>query len=148
MHERHEGMEAIGKAMQGTPSPARFRESRHQRHSCPDVGDGLGRGKNPGWFPAGTGPDVGKTRAKPEIWTQHDLFLRKAKDYAAAAQAVDAAAKAGDLNEINGSPRDLDKACKACHQPFRAPSMERWPWRQSSRSGTCRSGSSTGCWPP
>jgi cytochrome c556 len=121
MHERHEGMEALGKAMRnlhrqlesGSPD---INLIRAQTSTMASAG-----GKIPGWFPAGTGPDVGKTRAKAEIWTQHDLFLRKAKDYAAAAQAVDAAARAGDLNKVMALHEDLDKACKACHQPFRAP---------------------------
>jgi cytochrome c556 len=121
MHERHEGMEALGKAMRnlhrqlesGSPD---INLIRAQTSTMASAG-----GKIPGWFPAGTGPDVGKTRAKAEIWTQHDLFLRKAKDYAAAAQAVDAAARAGDLNKVMALHDDLDKACKGCHQPFRAP---------------------------
>ena len=121
MHERHEGMEAIGKAMRNlhrqldSANPD-INVIRAQTSAMASAG-----GKIPGWFPAGTGPDVGKTRAKAEIWTQHDLFLRKAKDYAAAAQAVNAAAKAGDLNKVMALHETLDKACKACHQPFRAP---------------------------
>jgi cytochrome c556 len=121
MHERHEGMEALGKAMRNL--------HRQLDSSTPDIHAiraqtatmAAAGGKIPGWFPAGTGPDVGKTRAKAEIWQQHDLFLRKAKDYAAVAQAVDSAARAGDLNKVMALHEDLDKACKACHQPFRAP---------------------------
>ena len=121
MHERHEGMEALGKAMRNL--------HRQLDSSTPDINVvraqtstmAAAGGKIPGWFPAGTGPDVGKTRAKAEIWQQHDLFLRKAKDYAAVAQAVDSAASAGDLNKVMALHEDLDKACKACHQPFRAP---------------------------
>jgi cytochrome c556 len=77
--------------------------------------------KIPSLFPPGTGPDVAKTRAKPDIWKQQDLFLRKSKDFAAAAQAIDAAAKSGDMNKVMALHEDVDKACDACHKPFRAP---------------------------
>ena len=77
--------------------------------------------KIPSWFPTGTGPDVGKTRAKAEIWKQQDVFARKAKDYLVAAQAIDAAARAGDVNKVMALHGNVDKACKACHDPFRAP---------------------------
>ena len=39
------------------------------------------------WFPAGTGPDVGKTRAKPEIWQNPQDFAAKIRDFQAAASA-------------------------------------------------------------
>lgn len=121
MHERHEGMENLGKAMKALhreleSGKADINVVRTQTAIMASTA-----AKIPGWFPAGTGPDVGKTRAKPEIWTQHDLFLRKAKDYQAAAQAIDAAAKSGDLNKVMASHDGVDKACKACHDPFRAP---------------------------
>ena len=77
--------------------------------------------KIPSLFPAGTGPDVGKTRAKPEIWKQQPLFLKKSKDFLAAALALDAAAKTGDMNKVMALHEDVDKACKSCHDPFRAP---------------------------
>ena len=56
-----------------------------------------------------------------EIWQQHDLFVRRSNEYAAAARAIDAAAKAGDLNKVMALHENVDKACKACHDPFRAP---------------------------
>jgi cytochrome c556 len=121
MHDRHEAMEGLGKAMKalhrelesGKPDINVVRQQTSNMAST--------SAKIPGFFPAGTGPDVGKTRAKPEIWKQQDLFLRKAKDFQAAAQVIDAAAKAGDLNKVMASHDAVDKACKACHDPFRAP---------------------------
>jgi cytochrome c556 len=120
MHERHEAMEGLGKAMKTL--------HRTLDSSSPDINViraqtalmASAASKIPGWFPAGTGPDVGKTRAKAEIWTQHDLFVRKAKEYLAAAQAIDAAARAGDANKVMALHENVDKACKACHDPFRA----------------------------
>jgi cytochrome c556 len=121
MHDRHEAMEGLGKAMKTLhraldSSPPDINVIRAQTSLMASAAP-----KIPGWFPAGTGPNVGKTRAKPEIWTQHDLFVSKAKDYLAAAQAIDAAAKTGDVNKVMSLHENVDKACKACHDPFRAP---------------------------
>jgi len=119
MRSRHEAMEGLGKAMKAL-------------HRALDAGDintvraqtatmATTAPKIPALFPPGTGPDVGKTRAKPEIWKQQDVFLRRSREFAAAAQTIDAAAKAGDLNKVMALHEDVDKACKACHDPFRAP---------------------------
>ena len=121
MHERHEAMEDLGKAMKTL--------HRQLDASMPDINliraqtstMAATAAKITGFFPAGTGPDVGKTRAKPEIWKQQDLFIKKSKDYLAAAQSIYAAARAGDLNKVMALHENVDKACKACHDPFRAP---------------------------
>lgn len=73
------------------------------------------------WFPKGTGPDVGKTRAKTEIWQKQEDFALKAHDFQQAADDFDDAAKSGDLNRINSSFGALGKSCKACHDLYRAP---------------------------
>ena len=121
MHERHEAMEGLGKAMKTL--------HRELDSAKPDIKVVRAQtstmaataAKIPSLFPAGTGPDVGKTRAKPEIWKQKDLFLRRSKEYLTAARAIDAAAKAGDLKKVMALHDNVDKACKACHDPFRAP---------------------------
>jgi cytochrome c556 len=121
MHDRHEAMERLGKAMKELhraldASPLDVNAVRAQTAIMATIAP-----KIPAFFPAGTGPDVGKTRAKPEIWQQQDLFIRKSKDFGAAAQAIDAAAKAGDMNKVMGLHDRVDQACDACHKPFRAP---------------------------
>jgi cytochrome c556 len=121
MHDRHEAMEGLGKAMKALhrgldATPPDVNSVRTQTAIMASTA-----AKVPGMFPAGTGPDIGKTRAKPEIWKQQALFLKKSKDYVAASQALDAAARAGDMNKTMALHEDVDKACKACHDPFRAP---------------------------
>jgi len=81
MHERHEGMEAIGKANKAA--------GRTIRSDAPDLGIVRASAtqinvlahKSSGWFPAGTGPDLGKTGAKPEIWHNASDFAAKLKDF-------------------------------------------------------------------
>ena len=121
MHERHEAMEGLGKAMKtlhreldsGKPDINVIRAQTSTMAAT--------AAKIPGMFPAGTGPEVGKTRAKPEIWKQQDLFIKRSKEFLGAARAIDAAAKAGDVNKVMALHENVDKACKACHDPFRAP---------------------------
>jgi cytochrome c556 len=120
MHERHEGMETIGKANKairraldgGSPDLAAVRAGAAQ------IAD-LSR-KASGWFPAGTGPDVGKTGAKPEIWQDPKDFAAKLTAFQKAAQAFHQAAASGDVNAIKTKFADLGGACKACHDKYRS----------------------------
>ena len=120
MHERHEGMEQIGKS---TKTIKRALDS-----SSPDVAEIRKASatiadlsvKSANWFPQGTGPDLGKTGAKPQIWQSHDDFLAKDRDFAAAAKAFNAAAAGGNIDAIKTGFADLGKTCKACHDKYRS----------------------------
>lgn len=120
MHERHEGMEKIGKAMKAA--------GRELKSGSPDLGTIRASAKTIGdlaphvgsWFPKGTGPDVGKTGAKPEIWANQQDFTAKVADFQKASQAFGAAAGGNDLTAINKSFADLGGTCKACHDKYRA----------------------------
>lgn len=76
------------------------------------------------WFPQGTGPDVGKTRAKAEIWQKPQDFATKSDNFLRAAEDFDSAAKSGDLGQIQASFAALGKSCKACHDPYRTPEKD------------------------
>jgi cytochrome c556 len=119
MHDRHENMEQIGKAFKtagrelkaSAPNLAAVRSSAATiAHFAPKV---------PSWFPVGSGPDVGKTMAKPKVWQKPGDFAAKAKAFRGAALAFNATAKAGDLAAINARFGDLGKTCKACHDGYR-----------------------------
>ena len=78
--------------------------------------------KVPDWFPPGTG--IGevtvKTRAKPEIWQQHDKFLADDKTVIGQIDTLDAAVKSGDKAKIETVFNEI-KFCNTCHETFRAP---------------------------
>jgi cytochrome c556 len=120
MHERHEGMEQIGKSTKAI--------KRQLDSSAPDVAEiqkaaatiAELAAKSPNWFPLGTGPDVGKTGAKPEIWQTYPDFVSKDRDFGKAAQAFDATARSGDLSQIKAGFADLGKSCKSCHDKYRS----------------------------
>lgn len=119
MHERHEGMEQIGKANKaagrslksGAPDLALIRASAATIARLAS--------QTTTWFPAGTGPDVGKTGAKPDIWQKPADFIVRDRDFQKAAAAFAAAAKAGDMGAIQARFGDLGKSCKACHDSYR-----------------------------
>ncbi len=120
MHERHEGMELIGKATKalkreldkGSPDLGAVRASAAQMASLAQ--------KSSGWFPAGTGPNVGKTGAKPEIWQNPQDFAAKVAAFQKAALAFNTAAKGNDVGAIKARFGNLGQSCKACHDKYRA----------------------------
>ena len=73
------------------------------------------------WFPKGTGPEAGKTRALPEVWTRPADFAAAQKMFSDRAPALLAAAKAKDINAVRTSFRDVGASCKNCHDTFRSP---------------------------
>lgn len=119
MHERHEGMEAVGNHNKilrreisgGSPNIATVRKSANAMAGL--------AARSSKWFPRGTGPDVGKTGAKPEIWQKPADFAAKTRDFQAAAKQLQLAAARGDLATIKSSYAKLGGTCKACHDPYR-----------------------------
>lgn len=119
MHDRHEGMEKIGDAMKLI--------TRELKGDSPDLAR-VRRGAATiarlapqalAWFPPGTGPDVGKTEAKGEIWQKPEDFAAKMKSFQEAAKRFDAAAQGNDLAALRAAHGELGKSCKACHDTYR-----------------------------
>ena len=119
MKERHENYEKIGDAMKVI--------SRELKGDSPDLAQ-VRRNADviatlapqvPGWFPPGSGPDVGKTEAKAEIWQKPEDFTAKARAFAEAATAFRSAAQGTDLAAIRAAHGNLGKSCKACHDLYR-----------------------------
>ena len=73
------------------------------------------------WFPKGTGPEAGKTRALPEIWSKPADFEAAQKMFSDRAPKLLAAAKAKDVDAVKAAFKDLGGSCKNCHDSFRAP---------------------------
>jgi len=75
--------------------------------------------KVPTWFPAGTAVGVGKSEAKPVIWTDKAGFAKAAGDFSVAAKAYKATADKGDLAATAKALGTLGGTCKGCHDTFR-----------------------------
>jgi cytochrome c556 len=73
------------------------------------------------WFAKGTGPEAGKTRALPEIWSKPADFAAAAKLFEEKAPALLAAAKAKDADAVTKAFKEVGGACKNCHDTFRSP---------------------------
>jgi len=120
MHERHEGMETIGKNFKAlhreldasSPNLNIIRASARNIEAL--------SAKASHWFPQGTGPELGKTGAKPEIWQNPQDFVVKMRDFQAEARAFGAAARSSDLALIRAQSSDLGQTCKACHDKYRS----------------------------
>jgi cytochrome c556 len=120
MHDRHEGMEAIGKATKAA--------GREFRGSAPDLAvirqsaariNALAH-KASGWFPEGTGRELGNTGAKPEIWKNQKDFAIKLHNFQMAAAQFNAAATGNDPATTKAQFAAMGSTCKACHDAYRA----------------------------
>jgi cytochrome c556 len=67
----------------------------------------------------GEGTDKGETKAKPEIWQKRADFDDKMEKMIVEARKLPAAARA-DLPALKKAVADAGKACKACHDDYRA----------------------------
>jgi cytochrome c556 len=118
MKVRHDGMEAISDA----------NKALHRAlgaSDIPAVGANAARiaqlsQQASTWFPAGTGPDVAKTRAKPDVWQNSEDFAAKLRAFQTAARALQLAAAGNNVAAMNARFADLGGACKACHDKYRA----------------------------
>ena len=78
------------------------------------------------FFPAGSDKAVegskiaGFTRAKPEIWSEMDKFKQANDTLGQALGKLVAAAKSGDEGAMKAAVGGFGKACKGCHDDFRA----------------------------
>jgi cytochrome c556 len=73
------------------------------------------------WFPKGTGPEAGKTRAVPEIWVKAAEFTAAIKMFEERAPKLLAAVQTKDIKQVQTAFREVGGACKNCHDNFRSP---------------------------
>ena len=66
------------------------------------------------------GSDKGTTRAKPEIWENKDDFSAKMDDLHKALAALQQTTAGGDRKAIAESVATAGKACKSCHDDYKA----------------------------
>jgi cytochrome c556 len=72
------------------------------------------------WFPAGTGPEAGKTQSLAEIWSKPEEFKAAMKLFSESAPKLYAAANGGDIAAVKTAFGEVGKTCKNCHEKFRA----------------------------
>jgi cytochrome c556 len=118
MHDRHEGMETIGKTTKAIHRALDAGDLATVRQGAAQMAQ-LSQ-KASGWFARGTGPELGKTGAKPEIWQTPEDFAAKLRNFQAAAQAFNAVARGNDAGAIKAKFADLGGTCKACHDKYRS----------------------------
>lgn len=73
----------------------------------------------------GTGPEGGRTRARPEIWTDFDNFERAAWNVEDQGRGILALARSGDEAGVRARLARLEKDCDVCHKRFMFPEFPR-----------------------
>lgn len=119
MKARHENFETIGKNFKaisdelkaGTPASEKAVEAIN---TISTTAEGIDT-----WFPAGSGPEAGKTEAKAVIWEQPDDFAEKITNFKTALADLKAAGDAGDGELIAANFKTVGGTCKACHDTYR-----------------------------
>jgi cytochrome c556 len=120
MKQRHDGMEEMGKALKmlhrdlqsDDPNVAEIRSAAATINKNAKAASS--------WFPAGSGPEAGKTGAKPEIWQNPQDFAAKLSTLQHYADQFYKAALVGDVDTLKANEDTLSGACKACHDKYRA----------------------------
>ena len=79
--------------------------------------------KIPDLFPPGS--NGGPSEALDEIWVDWDRFTGTAKDAEAAAKALAATLESAADQDWKDGFKKLTKACKSCHESFRAEEKEK-----------------------
>ena len=76
----------------------------------------------PNFFPKGSGPEAGKTRALPKIWQEWDGFVKGANTLSTEAATLAKVAAGGDMGATGAQFGKMAKlGCGGCHKPYRAP---------------------------
>lgn len=121
MHARHEHYEEMGKAMKGITTQLKARSpsvETIQRHSALIARYGP---QLLTWFPEGSGPEAGKTRAKAEIWRDPETFRSIGRRFEQASAEFHRAAQGGNIDAIRAALPTLSQTCSDCHKRFRGP---------------------------
>ena len=117
MKQRHENYEQIGKANRAAKKALETGDIAAVRTAAATIAELAPKAQS--WFPAGTGPEVGKTDAKAEIWRQPEQFAIGMQDFRDAAAAFERAAQGDDIEAMKAAQANLGKTCKSCHERFR-----------------------------
>lgn len=121
MKARHDHYEEMGRAMKGINTELKGSSpdvAAIQRHAAVISGYGP---QILTWFPEGSGPEAGRTRAKAEIWSDAATFRQAAQRMEQAAGEFNRAAQSGNVEAIRTALRPLGQSCSNCHERFRAP---------------------------
>jgi len=74
----------------------------------------------PNWFPVGSGPESGfDTKAKTEIWSDNDAFLKQYQAFIIEAKKLAEIATSDNTAELTAEYYTTGVACANCHKPFR-----------------------------
>lgn len=120
IEQRKEMMKASGAAMK-TLTPMVRGDAPWNQKSAGDAARTLVNAapKIPAAFPAGTGPEAGKTDALPAIWQNKADFDAKAKALQVEAEKLLQVVQANDEAGFKAQFPKVGRTCAGCHEPYR-----------------------------
>lgn len=116
---RHENFEKIGDAMKVISRELRGESPNLSQVRAAAAAIARLAPRVPSWFPAGTGPGVGRTEVRAEIWHNPEDFAVKSQAFREAATAFEAAAQGFNLPSIRSAHQNLGRSCRGCHDLYR-----------------------------
>jgi cytochrome c556 len=120
IEQRKEMMKASGAAMK-TLTPMARGEAPWDQKAASDAARALAGAapKIPAAFPAGTGPEAGKTDALPAIWQNKADFDAKAKAMQAETEKLLQVVQANDEAGFKAQFPKVGRTCAGCHESYR-----------------------------
>ena len=142
MHERHEGMEAIGKAMQSLHRQLDSANPDINVIRAADVDDGLEPAAR---SRAGSRPEPDPTSARPaprpRSGQQHELISCQGEGLCGSGPGAQRGRQGRRPEQVMALHETSIRPARPVTTRSARPSIERWPLRQAAASGTCRCGS-------
>jgi cytochrome c556 len=119
LHERHENFHVMEEAYEDILKEIRKRSPKWDQIEADAARIRTLARDMAQWFPPGSGPEAGKTKAKAEIWSQPADFQALQERFAAEVHKIGEAAARADQAEMAMHMDAMGKACGACHDKFR-----------------------------
>jgi cytochrome c556 len=118
---RQSGFKKMGAAMKAIAEQLKTEAPDVAKISTAAQAVEAGTKAQPGWFPAGSGPESGlETDALPHIWQDTSKFTALSGQLATQSAHLTAAVAGKDLAAIRTQFKVLAEVCSTCHKSFRA----------------------------
>jgi cytochrome c556 len=118
---RRSGFKKMGAAMKSIAGELKSDAPDVAKMATAAQAVGIGAKEQPGWFPAGSGPESGlDTDALPHIWKDTAKFAALSSQLGVEAGNLTATLAGKDVAAIRTQFKVLSDVCSTCHKSFRA----------------------------
>ena len=118
---RHSGFKKMGAALKVIAEQLKADAPDLAKITAAAQAIDAGAKQQPGWFPAGSGPESGlETDALPHIWKDTSKFSALSSQLGIESGRFTAALATQDIAAVRTQFKVLADACSTCHKSFRA----------------------------